>query len=747
MPESTSPGEEPARREASNLTDDGPRASEDRPREPPTGRMADFYRELFENMSEGFSFHEVITDSAGAPVDFRFIQVNEAYERHTGLKAVDVIGKTMLEINPDSDRDTIRRYGEVGLTGKPLSSSYRSRTFGKWLKVKAYCPRRGFFATIFEDVTEDREREEELREARLRLDAILSNSFDAIGVHHDGLWDYCNRAALSMFGFSSPEDLVGRPIAEVIAPEERQRIREYVSRRIEGSPAPTHYITKGLRRDGVTFDLEVFLSRYELDGTTHFLVNLRDISERLRDERLLALSEQRFRNAFDLAPTGICFTGFDGRILKVNAAFSAMLGYSAGELEGMLATRITHPDDDEATLAHIQKLASGQASIVRLEKRYLHKDGSIVWVDLSSSVIRMDDTTTVLITTLVDITALKRTQSQLSDSEERYRELYTESELILQTSPIGIAKVKGRKFEWVNQAFLASFGYAMEEIVGRDTRMLYAEDETYVRLAGSYEHLRSHETFNTELRLAKADGSAFFVNMTGRAIDSENPAEGSIWLFEDIDRRKLQEAEIERLLQEKETILKEAHHRIKNNMSTVASFLELKTAYISTPEAIEALAETEALVRGMSLLYEKLYRSPDTREMPIGDYLPAMMRESLSVLGKAGSVRLATELPDLVLPAKTLSNLGIVINELITNSVKYAYDATTEPKIGLTASVSEAGLRIVYEDNGTGLPQGFDPWSSDGFGMILITNIMASLKGSVSVEPAAGVRFILEMPI
>ncbi len=121
------------------------------------------YRLLFENMEEGFALHEIITDENGQAIDFRFLDANAAYERHTGLKGADSIGKTIREIMPQADPRMIENYGRVALTGEPLSIEYLSKTFDRYFRISVFSPQRGRFATIFQDITERKRAEATLQ--------------------------------------------------------------------------------------------------------------------------------------------------------------------------------------------------------------------------------------------------------------------------------------------------------------------------------------------------------------------------------------------------------------------------------------------------------------------------------------------------------------------------------------------------------------------------------------------------------
>ncbi|MDA8427145.1 MAG: PAS domain S-box protein [Treponema sp.] len=167
-------------------------------------------RQLFENMEEGFALHEIITDRDGSVVDFRFLEANRAYERHSGLKPADILGRSMLEVMPKADPGLIEKFGRVALTGEPLAYEYFSTLFGRHFHVRIFraSPRR--FAAVFEDITERKRNEEELRQKNQLLENIFATSADYIFVKDRQLRTImCNEAFSRLLG-KRTEELIGK---------------------------------------------------------------------------------------------------------------------------------------------------------------------------------------------------------------------------------------------------------------------------------------------------------------------------------------------------------------------------------------------------------------------------------------------------------------------------------------------------------------------------------------------------------
>ena len=461
-----------------------------------------------------------------------------------------------------------------------------------------------------------------------------------------------------------------------------------------------------------------------------------DITDRKKAEEKLRAAEDMYRNIFMNSQIGLFRSEVDtGVIVDANDAFAVFAGFSdrASLLEASfnITERYIDPLERHKMIAALRE----HGEVHNFEARFKRNDDTVIWIRFSAKYIKDKGWIEGI---AEEITDWKRADDVLRESEERYR-------LLFQYSPLGIyvADRDGNILD-ANERLLAILGSPSIEATKKinvltlpvllengysDAFRRCVDSNTILSMEFSYTSLWGKTTFASNYLVPVADASGKVVKV--------------FTLIEDITMRKQNEERIRSLLSEKELLLKETHHRIKNNMNVVYSLLLLQANAVNDVAAKGVLDDAAGRVQSMAVLYDKLYRSDIQHELSMKDFLPSLVEEILAVNPGAVPVKTDIRIDDIVVSAKILSSLGILINELITNSMKYAFKDMSGGMIRVSAAKKDNEITITYRDNGVGLPETVSLEASTGFGMQLITMLVRQIKGTVEITRDHGTGFVI----
>ena len=336
---------------------------------------------------------------------------------------------------------------------------------------------------------------------------------------------------------------------------------------------------------------------------------------------------------------------------------------------------------------------------------------------------------------------LRTAQAEIEAGRERYFDLYD-------LAPVGYCTLseQGLILE-ANLTAAVLLDMARGALVKQPiSRFILKDDQDiyYLHRKKLFETGKSQEC---ELRLIKLDGTHFWAHLTAIAARAEDGAPVCRVAISDITEHKRAELKIEHLLEEKQLLLQETHHRIKNNLAIVKGILSLQARELDDPNCKKILLDAASRVQSMVVLYNKLYRSDLSGELSIKDFLPPLIVEIMAPFPPEKEIRTAIRIEDFKLPAKTLSSIAIIINECITNSMKHAFKNSTEPLITVQANIKNDTATLIYADNGSGIADQISLQNSDSFGFSLIKLLTEDLHGKMQIDNQNGLKYRFDFPV
>ncbi|MBN1780809.1 PAS domain S-box protein [bacterium] len=325
-------------------------------------------------------------------------------------------------------------------------------------------------------------------------------------------------------------------------------------------------------------------------------------------------------------------------------------------------------------------------------------------------------------------------KDSLRESEERFRSLFDNSTLgIYRTTPAG-------QIILVNPTALRMLGYnSFEDLSIRNLEQsgfepAYPRDEFKRRLD------EEGTIIGLESAWIRKDGSVMFVRESARAIRDES---GTILyydgIFEDITQRKEAQIQIEKDLSEKVLLLKEVHHRVKNNLQIICSLLNLQSLRLQDEEAKTAFQYSKSRIYSMALVHEQLYRSGDFSKIQMKPYVDMLLRELDKAYQISSRIRITSRIDDSILGIDDAIPCGLILNELLTNAVKHAFPGNRRGEIAITVEKkADQTHEIVVRDNGVGMPESVDMDRLDSLGLHMVKVLVNQIDGDLFIEEGPG---------
>ncbi len=493
-------------------------------------------------------------------------------------------------------------------------------------------------------------------------------------------------------------------------------------------------------------------------------------------KREIHRSETRYRRLFETARDGILILDAEsGTITDANPLVLTLLGYTRDEILGKniweLGVIRERSLADQAA-AELKKTGYTRYDDLPLKT----KDGRDIAVEFVSNAYDAE-TQKVIQINIREISERKRLEVALRQSELRYRTL-------AEASPDQIF-IDGRDgtIQYVNATALKLLRLSYDQVVGRPRKDFFppeifkAQQASLNRVFENGESVRTEDKiqFGTnelwiDTRLVPLkDESGIVTSVLGiaRDISERKAAEDAIRTFskdleskvtertsdlKDVNLKLVTEIGIrldaEKLLTrsvgEKEALLREVHHRVKNNLQIIISLLNLQSRYMTDEATLSAFRESQNRIKVMAIVHEKLYQSDNLSQIELGEYLRFLANSLFQFFGMSGKgLTFTSDIHDIFLAIDSAIPVGLIVNELISNSLKYAFPDGKTGEISLAIQRVDRTLTILFKDNGVGIPKDFDWRNATSLGLRLVITLVDQLDGTIELDRSSGTAFTI----
>ncbi|MBE9113372.1 PAS domain S-box protein [Nodosilinea sp. LEGE 07298] len=730
--------------------------------------------------------------------ELRFVRVNERLAEMNGLPIEAHLGRTVRELLPNLADQAEAMLHRILDTGEPLLNMEISgetpahpgiqRT---WLE--SFWPLKDGdriigISTVCEEITERKRIEAErqqavtaLHQSKAELEqrvaertadlqhinadlrqrkSILRSFFNSaamlmgvVELHDDDILHISDNWAAAEFLGTTPPAMENRFASELGV--STATIRRWIAyyRQAEHTQAPVqfeycHEAAEGTRwLAGSVCPIANSLSKHP-----RFSYIVEDITERKRAEVTLARSEEQLRLTLEFTHIGTW--DWDVRQNRViwNDNHFKLLGLDPRATEDPYQRwrKAIHPDDLDRIEQALQD-ALHQHTDYEAEYRVVHPDGSLRWLvgrgrglyDLNQEPMRM-------LGVIIDISDRKRGEAERKQAEnmQAFQAVITRN----MAEGICVVRADNGMICYANRKFEQMFGYGPGELDGQHVSIVnYANEDTSaedvnqsIRQAVLANQEATYEVYNV-----KKDGTPFWCSATTSVF--EHPEYGMVLVAvqQDISDRKDSQEKLQASLKEKELLLKEIYHRVKNNLQVIYSLLNLQSRNASDSAALSVLRDSQSRIKAMALVHEKLYQSQDLTRIDLADYIQNLAYSLLETYQfDSRYIALQLEIEPYSLDIETALPCGLILTELISNSLKYAFPDGRTGKISITSCLSsDHRLMIRLQDDGIGLPDGVNLQQVSSLGLSLVKNLTQQIRGRVEIVPQpVGTIFQITFP-
>ena len=463
----------------------------------------------------------------------------------------------------------------------------------------------------------------------------------------------------------------------------------------------------------------------------------------IAEHRMRYLAEEKYMNLFDNANDAIVVTDTQDRILSWNKSAESIFGWNEEELAEKNLFDVVVPKRMHAELNNIKNDVISGSRTRGFDLINMHKNGSEIDVSMTLSPLLDSDNKIIGMSSIIrDITQRKLAEEALRMSEEKFRSLIENSTDII--TILGEAGI----IYYLSPSIERSFGYNTQELIGKNiSEIIHPDDLPHFNDDFMEKIKNPNITSSIEVRARHKDNTWRILESIGKMLPPDLVVKGVVLNSRDITERKKAEEQIRSSLHEKEVLLREVHHRVKNNMQIISSLLRLQSDFSKDKNIIEMFNESRNRIISMSLIHEKLYQSKDFSKIDLKGYIVDLVNGLFQSYGvNMNKIALNINVENIPLGIDSAIPCGLIINEIVTNSLKHAFPGDRKGEIRVILHLTQDKMiELVVGDNGIGLPENLDLKNIKSLGLHLVPMLAENqLMGSLDISKNNGTEFTIK---
>lgn len=592
-----------------------------------------------------------------------------------------------------------------------------------------------------EEIAERAKAESNIIDAEEKFRSLVENALVGIYILQDDKYIYVNPRYEELFGYQKGE-MIGKNAWDIVAPGYKELVKNNISKRINKEISTIQYSFKAITRNGSEIDVEVKGSTMIYNKKLSIIGTLQDITDRLKAEQELRNSRQKLLLHVERTPLGVIEWDMNFSVVQWNKAAEKIFGWAQSEVLYKRADIII-PDNAKKYVNNIWENLINQKGGERSTNENITKDKRIILCEWYNTPLISDDGSVIGVASLVeDITERVKAEEQLKQQKEFLR-------TVIDTDPNFVfAKDWDGKFTLVNKAAAVNYNSTPDELIGKSDADFnpsvtevehFLKDDREVILSGKPKFIA--EEIVTDIKT----GEAKWYQTIKVPLKGNDGKTHVLGVAADITARKLAEEMTKKSLLEKELLLKEIHHRVKNNLQIIISLLKLQSGYVFDSRDLDIFNKSRSRIETMSMIHEKLYKSDDISRIDISTYLKDLVYHLLKAYHlNTSKIDFEMKSENIRMSIDTAIPCGLIVNELINNILKHAFPDGYTGKITLNLLRSGENINLEVIDNGIGIPDNFSLEGSDSLGFKLVDTLVKQLDGEIKVFNNNGTHFMIE---